>query len=75
MDRAPSADSALYSVAFRYSPINARSPALSASGSFSAKRAFLTYAFFFKYMLDNNLDKADGIGADVVIRSELFGNE
>ena len=26
-------------------------------------------------MLDNNLDKADGIGADVAIRSELFGDE
>ena len=45
------------------------------AGSFSAKRALLTYAFFFKYMLDNNLDKADGIGADVAIRSELFGDE
>ena len=44
-------------------------------GSFSAMRALITYAFFFKYMLDNNLDKADGIGADVVIRSELFGDE
>ena len=52
-----------------------RDPITNYAGSFSAKRAFLTYAFFFKYMLDNNLVKADGIGADVVIRSELFGNE
>ena len=52
-----------------------RDPITNYAGSFSAKRALLTYAFFFKYMLDNNLDKADGIGADVVIRSELFGDE
>jgi hypothetical protein len=26
-------------------------------------------------MLDNNLDKADGIGTDVIIRSELTGKE
>ena len=44
-------------------------------GCFSSGRALLTYAYFFKYMLDNNLEKADGIAADVVIRSELFGNE
>ena len=44
-------------------------------GCFSSGRALLTYAFFFKYMLDNNLQKADGLGADVVIRSELFGIE
>ena len=52
-----------------------RDPITNYAGSFSAKRALLTYAFFFKYMLDHNLDKADGIGADVVIRSELFGDE
>ena len=52
-----------------------RDPITNYAGSFSAKRALLTYAFFFKYMLDNNLDKADGIGADVAIRSELFGDE
>ncbi len=44
-------------------------------GCFSSGRALLTYAFFFKYMLDNNLEKADGIGSDVAIRSELFGLE
>jgi hypothetical protein len=38
-------------------------------------RALITYAFFFKYMLDNNLDKADGISADVIIRSELTGKD
>ena len=52
-----------------------RDPITNYAGSFSAKRALITYAFFFKYMLDNNLDKADGIGADVAIRSELFGDE
>ena len=52
-----------------------RDPITNYAGSFSAKRALLTYAFFFKYMLDHNLDKADGIGADVAIRSELFGDE
>ena len=45
------------------------------AGSFSSMRALLTYAFFFKYMLDNNLDKADGIAESVAIRSELFGDE
>ncbi|MBP5721805.1 MAG: hypothetical protein J6W82_12200, partial [Bacteroidales bacterium] len=45
------------------------------AGSFSATRGLITYAFFFKYMLDNNLEKADGITEDVVIRSELFGDE
>ncbi len=44
-------------------------------GCFSSQRALITYAFFFKYMLDNNLDKADGLGADVIIQSELFGDE
>ncbi len=44
-------------------------------GCFSSGRSLITYAFFFKYMLDNNLDKADGLGEDVVIRSELFGDE
>ena len=52
-----------------------RDPITNYKGSFSAMRALITYAFFFKYMLDNNLDKADGIGADVAIRSELFGDE
>ena len=38
-------------------------------------RGLLTYAFFFKYMLDNNLDKADAIPADTIFRTELFGDE
>lgn len=45
------------------------------AGCFCAQRALITYAFFFKYMLDNNLDKADGIGTDVIIRSELTGKD
>ncbi len=44
-------------------------------GCFCSKRGLLTYAFFFKYMLDNNLDKADAIAASTIIRSELFGDE
>ena len=45
------------------------------NGSFSAMRGLITYAFFFKYMLDNNLDKADAIPAETIFRSELFGDE
>jgi hypothetical protein len=44
-------------------------------GCFCSKRALLTYAFFFKYMLDNKLDTADGIAADTIFRTELFGDE
>lgn len=44
-------------------------------GAFSATRALITYAFFFKYMLDNNLKDATEISADQTFRSELFGNE
>ena len=44
-------------------------------GCFCSKRALLTYAFFFKYMLDNNLDTADGIAADTIFRTVLFGDE
>ena len=44
-------------------------------GCFCSQRALLTYAFFFKYMLDNNLDKGTEVADDVIIRSELFGDE
>ena len=44
-------------------------------GCFSSGRSLITYAFFFKYMLDNDLDTADGLANNVVIRSELFGKE
>ncbi len=44
-------------------------------GCFCSMRGLLTYAFFFKYMLDNNLDKADAIPADTIFRTELFGDE
>jgi hypothetical protein len=44
-------------------------------GCFSSKRALLTYAFFFKYMLDNNLDKGTEVADDAIIRSELLGDE
>ena len=44
-------------------------------GCFCSQRALLTYAFFFKYMLDNNLDKGTDVSADQLIRSELLGDE
>lgn len=44
-------------------------------GSFCPMRALVTYAFFFKYMLDNGYDKGTEVGSDVLIRSELFGKE
>ena len=44
-------------------------------GCFSSKRALITYAFFFKYMLDNNLDKGTEVSDDAIIRSELLGDE
>ena len=51
-----------------------RDPITNYKGCFSSGRALLTYAFFFKYLLDNNIDKdIDKIDASVVIRSELFG--
>ena len=52
-----------------------RDPITNYKGCFSSGRALITFAFFFKYMLENQLDKADALGADVVIRSELFGDE
>ena len=42
-------------------------------GCFSAKRALLTYAYFFKYMLDNNLTDAKSISADQTFNTYLFG--
>jgi hypothetical protein len=44
-------------------------------GCFCSQRALLTYAFFFKYMLDNNLDKGTQVTDDTIIRSELLGDE
>ena len=44
-------------------------------GCFCSQRALLTYAFFFKYMLDNNLDKGTEVSDDTIIRSELLGDE
>ena len=52
-----------------------RDPITDYTGSFCSQRALLTYAFFFKYMLDNNLDKGTEVADDVIIRSELFGDE
>ncbi len=42
-------------------------------GCFSAARALLTYAEFFKYMLDNNLDTAGELSADIEVPTRLFG--
>ena len=42
------------------------------SGAFCAKRQALAYAFFFKYMLDNNLQDAKGISPDQTFDAPLF---
>ena len=42
------------------------------SGSFCPMRALITYAYFFKYMLDNGLDKGTDVSASTAIRTELF---
>ncbi len=42
-------------------------------GCFSAKRGLVTYAFFFKYLLDNNLDDAQSISEDQTFTTYLFG--
>ena len=52
-----------------------RDPFNNYTGSFCSQRALITYAFFFKYMLDNNLDKADDLADETIIRTELFGDE
>lgn len=44
-------------------------------GTFSSGRALITYAFFFKYMLDNDLDSAGSLDTSTIIRSELFGKD
>jgi hypothetical protein len=42
-------------------------------GCASAMRMILTYGYFFKYMLDNNLTDAASIAADVTFDTALFG--
>ena len=42
-------------------------------GCCCAKRITLAYAYFFKYMLDNNLQDATTISADQVFEAPLFG--
>ena len=42
-------------------------------GTASSQRMLLTYAIFFKHMLDNNLADATGIAADLAFDSYLFG--
>ncbi|MBR1960960.1 MAG: BACON domain-containing protein [Bacteroidales bacterium] len=42
------------------------------TGCFSARRALLTYAYFFKYMLDNNLSDAKSISDDQTFTTWLF---
>lgn len=49
-----------------------RAPITAYTGSFCSMRALITYAFFFKYLLDNGLDKGEGLPDDTVIRCELF---
>ena len=42
------------------------------TGCFSARRALLTFAYFFKYMLDNNLQDAKSISDDQTFATWLF---
>jgi hypothetical protein len=44
-------------------------------GSAAPARMLLTYAYFFKYMLDNNLEDATQISADQTFTTALFGVE
>lgn len=50
-----------------------RDPITDFKGCFSAARALLTYAEFFKYMLDNNLETANQLSADLEVPTILFG--
>lgn len=43
------------------------------TGCCCVKRIMLAYAYFFKYMLDNNLSDATGIAADQTFEAPLFG--
>lgn len=45
------------------------------TGSCSFQRAILTFAYFFKYMLDNNLEVATEISSSQTFTSTLFGPE
>ncbi len=42
-------------------------------GTCCAKRIMMAYAYFFKYMLDNNLSDATGISPDQTFNAPLFG--
>ncbi len=44
-------------------------------GCFSAQRALITYAYFFKYMLDNKYTSTTTIAVSEVFRSENLGGE
>ena len=44
-------------------------------GSCCPKRALLTFAYYFKYMLDNNLDSISGISSDQLFRTVLFWDD
>lgn len=43
------------------------------TGCCCVKRIMMAYAYFFKYMLDNNLQDATGISADQTFEAPLFG--
>ena len=49
-----------------------RAPITAYTGSFCSMRALLTYAFFFKYMLDGGFEKGTEVPDDAIIRCELF---
>lgn len=49
-----------------------RSPITGYTGSFCSMRALITYAFFFKYLLDQGYDKATEVPDGTLLRCELF---
>ena len=49
-----------------------RNPITGYTGSFCSMRALITYAFFFKHMLDNGYDKGTEISDDTLLPCELF---
>ena len=50
-----------------------RDPITNYHGSFSSMRALITYAYFFKYMLNKNYTKGTDVTADETFRTDLFG--
>ena len=49
-----------------------RAPITAYTGSFCSMRALITFAFFFKYMLDNGFDKGTEVSDSALLPCELF---